>query len=541
MISLEAGTFQPLQFTWPIEELDQADAIVSQAVLIMQRQGGLLLGLPVGYIPVEALQQASAAGDGMLGPHTNLVVSAFREDGQALPAGCEIDVLVVDMSEEVAAALVPLNLDGVTVSFHDDANIVPDPQALLQMAREWLSLQAAPAAAFYSAEEAVPETPLVEEEEEEEGKGPAPKPAKAPGQKAKRVTTATLAEQLGSMSQLLPALADRLDALQRTQETMRQQMEGQQHIVPPRPSQQPVSTSLQDFAKMMGSPPRVKVSAVAPTPIKSPLVPQMDSGLSLQEQAEEESQPGGGSTLAQAVLEQSRALTTLVAQLNGGDPLLDSHASHSGISLSSKGSAGRQQLQTELANRSGQFFLQVTQNAARRMRPSMKAPADIAAAASSDFSMVNYLERFGGYGGCREMGLVQFCLAHIFDAALHSDWAGVRDHLALTMTAVEQAVQDSNRWDLAYQLTLLEDPPSQLWAYRGGGSMNPRLRAFAPLFPQKWATIALAYLKEVDYIQSRRQDLKKNPTPPPPAPTPSPKRKTRQRGKNTQEEAPDPA
>lgn len=35
---------------------------------------------------------------------------------------------------------------------------------------------------------------------------------------------------------------------------------------------------------------------------------------------------------------------------------------------------------------------------------------------------------------------------------------------------------------------------------------NPRLRAFAPLCPPEWATTALAYLKEADVIQSRRQE-----------------------------------
>lgn len=246
--------------------------------------------------------------------------------------------------------------------------------------------------------------------------------------------------------------------------------------------------------------------------------------------------PVGRASCGVDLLEQSKALTTLVTQLqSGGDPLLDAPSSSSGFSLGSKGSAGRMQLQTELSNRSGAFFLQVAQNASRRLRPAAKAPVDIPAVASTDFSMVTYLERFGGYGGCRELGLVQYCLAHIFDAALHSDLEGVREHLALTMVAVEQATQDSGRWDLAYQLTLLEDPPSQMWAFRSGGSMNPRLRAFAPLCPQKWATIALAYLKEVDYIQSRRSDLKKPPTAaagsPDAALTPSPKRKRNPKGR----------
>ena len=97
------------------------------------------------------------------------------------------------------------------------------------------------------------------------------------------------------------------------------------------------------------------------------------------------------------------------------------------------------------------------------------------------------------------------------------------------MTAMEQAAQDGNKWDLAYQLTLLEEPPSQLWAYRHAVTQS-RLRAFAPLCPQKWATVALAYAKEVDYIQNRKAELtKKQPSQPSkeglPQPKPKPKRK----------------
>ena len=244
------------------------------------------------------------------------------------------------------------------------------------------------------------------------------------------MTTASLAEQLAAVTQMLPSIADRLDSLQKEQQVMRSQMSSQEFHVPPRPSQQPVSTSLASFAKMVGSPPRVKASAaVHPSVMQKvvpPLVPSMDGPLTLQEQAEEHPAPGG-STLAMAVLEQSKALTSLVSQLQaGGDPLLDAPASSSGFSLGSKGAAGRERLQTELSNRSGNFFLAVTQNAWRRLRPAARMPPDIESVASSDFSMVTYLERFGGYAGSREMGLVQFCMAHIYDAALHGDLAGIR-------------------------------------------------------------------------------------------------------------------
>ncbi len=522
--SIDAGFLDYYTLAWPPDTAGQDDALVSVALVVMKRNGGLLLGLPVGFIPVEDLQAASDLESGsVLGPHSTFTVPAIREDGQELLEGQDVEVLVIDASEDVLPALGNFDpVEGASFYFADDAALAPAPDVLLSVVKDWLASQSSTKTAFYSADEEmipdadqVPVTPMEPSQVPEEG---TPKVRKAPAAKAgKRVTTASLAEQLGSVTQLLPAIASRLDLIQQEQNALRGQLASAEHVVPPRPSQQPVSTSLVNFAKMMGSPPRVKSApaTAAPLPMAaaSSAPPTLDLPMTLQEQAEEFPAPGS-STLAQAVLEQSKALTTLVAQLQtGGDPLLDSHGSSSGLSLGSKGAAGRERLQTELSNRSGQFFLMVTQNAWKRMKPASRLPQSLEAVASTDFSMVTYLEKFGGYGSCRELGLIQYSLAHIFDCALHADMDGVREHVALTMTSLEQAAQDNNRWELAYQLTLLEDPPNQLWSYRQAGQ-NPRLRAFAPLCPQRWATIALAYMKEVDYIQNRKVDLVKRPGPP---------------------------
>ena len=516
--SLEGGFLDYYTLTWPLDTVGQDDALVATAVVVMKRPGGLLLALPIGFIPVEDLQAASdQSEDSLLGPHNTFTVPATREDGQAVMEGQDVEVLVIDAGDAVLAGLAEYTeVDGASFYFADDPAIGPAPDVLLRVVKDWLGLQASTKAAFYSAdEELVPDQVPITPAEPQQGETPEATPKKrAPVKPAKpRVTTASLAEQIGSMSSLLPSIASRLDQLQQEQVVIKSQLASQENIVPPRPSQQPVSTSLSSFAKLMGSPPRVKATPATPMPNPAMVQqtgPSMDLPMSLQEQAEEFPAPGG-STLARAVLEQSKALTTLVAQLQtGGDPLLDSHASSSGISLGSKGAAGREKLQAELSNRSGNFFLAVTQNAWRRMKPASRQPMDLAAVAATDFSMVSYLEKFGGYGSCRELGLIQYCLAHIFDCALHADLDGVREHAALTITAVEQAAQDNNRWELAYQLTLLEDPPGQLWSYRQS-SHNPRLRAFAPLCPQRWATIALAYMKEVDYIANRKTDLVKKP------------------------------
>ena len=266
----------------------------------------------------------------------------------------------------------------------------------------------------------------------------------------------------------------------------------------------PVSMPLQSFAKMMGSPP---VGLPSPPP-KASLLGQAGAQL-----AEEELPPvPGGDTLAQAVLQQSVALTSLVAHLQqGGDTLLDPQGTAS--STSSRGAAGRERLQKELAQRTGGFFLQVMQNAFRRMRPASQLPPSIVDLAATDFSMIQYLERCGGYGNARELGIIQYALAFVADAAMRDGMEGVREHLSLAMVAIEQAAQGQNKWDLAFQLTLLEDPPPQIFSYSTSiFHTTGRARAFSALCPQQWATVALAFAKEMDYIQSRRQETVKAPS-----------------------------
>ena len=151
--------------------------------------------------------------------------------------------------------------------------------------------------------------------------------------------------------------------------------------------------------------------------------PVADNSVPIEEQVVEV--PGeaeGGGNLAMAVLEQSRALTTLVSQLQSGDPLLDSH--QSSFSTSSKGAQGREKLQSELSARSGNFMLSVMQLAMRRMRPASPMPTSLSQIAATDFSMV-------GYGNQRELGTILYALSFVMDAAVRGDMAGVQEHLAL--------------------------------------------------------------------------------------------------------------
>lgn len=118
------------------------------------------------------------------------------------------------------------------------------------------------------------------------------------------------------------------------------------------------------------------------------------------------------------------------------------------------------------------------------------------------------------------MGIMAtYILAFVVDQALKGDMDGLREHLALMVVAMEQYAMDG-RWDMAFLLTLMEDPPPQMFGFRSNAIPSTgRLRAFAPLCPQRWATMSLAHMKELDFIQNRRTEQSKkepNPAQPPP-------------------------
>ncbi|CAE7745584.1 unnamed protein product, partial [Symbiodinium necroappetens] len=359
----------------------------------------------------------------------------------------------------------------------------------LGAAREWLAEAPHDRLAFYSAQE---ELPLAQVK---------PKGKRSP-QAKKRVTTADLAAQMTHLTALLPQLTEQLTTMQSRQDALEKQVQGQpaQVDVPKLPHQQhfvPLKgpgITLGKQASLLGPPPRTRplleatpavAAGVGPLPLAaSPVI------------------DGPQEPFQSALLQQSQALSALVghlvAQQEGG--LSDLTASSSS-SIGAKGAAKREKLQAALAARSGDF-LSVLQAAARRMQPSQPIPASLSEC-SSQVSMCQYLERFGTFSGQREAGYTMWCLAHVMDCLAQEDIAGAREFLALTFVAMDQASIDGGRWDFAWLLTLLEEPPMQM--FRGMGQVaNPRTRAFSPLSPVSWTTCALQYLKEVDLISSRR-------------------------------------
>ena len=113
---------------------------------------------------------------------------------------------------------------------------------------------------------------------------------------------------------------------------------------------------------------------------------------------------GDQPTLAEAMMAQSTAITTLVSQLaaSGGDPMTEL----TGSSLGMRGAQGRAKLQSELASHKGIFFDAVLKQMSRRMAPTMSIHATPEEMMSRGICGTKYLES-SGYGRCRDLGVIQ--------------------------------------------------------------------------------------------------------------------------------------
>lgn len=206
---------------------------------------------------------------------------------------------------------------------------------------------------------------------------------------------------------------------------------------------------------------------------------------------------GGHGVIVNALSQQPPALTSLVAHLmaQSNDPLLDLQSGISGSS-SIKGVQRRENLQAELAARSGNFSLLMMQQVHKRLHPGRALPRS--EEELGQVSFLEYLEKCGGYKQQKTLGLVQLILAHAVDAAAQGDSQGAKEILALLAMAVEQASHDNGDWCVAYLINLMEDPPIQL--YRG--------RPFSPLIPPSWTATTLSYIKDMEALAAKKPDAK---------------------------------
>ena len=502
----------------PTGETGPSGLLEAMVIPIITRLTGFLLAVPEDFLPPTLLEQGDhATSTELVGPSTMVLLPGVIEDattGEEMTAENALKVVLVDFGQDVMLHLRDFDphedCQGIQFFSPDSTDILPQSTSLLADAHQWIADAQGERVQFYSAaEEQVPETPGSKSRPSALRKAPAKKPQT-------RVTNAALAEQVQSLSSILPSISNQLETLQANQmrlETMMQQAEDKQKIPPYRqpfpaaPLNPGGVTSSAQFLQSVGSPPLGRTrQASSPHILKPPRLPGEEPNvLPSEEGYMDQVMAAQAPQMSDVLLQQSQALTTLMAHMVSQDGLGDFGASSSSTtSLSLKGSAKRDRLQQDLANRKGNFLLRVAQNAHRRLRPSEPVPQTLEEFQRTPV-FAKYLERHGGFSSARDLGLTMWLLGQIGDQMLIGDTRGAQEMLALAMVTVEQCAQDNGKWEVAWILSLQEEPPMGLFQHRPA-STNPRLRAFAPLCPPEWAACALSYVKELDIMTTRRQD-----------------------------------
>ena len=484
------------------------------ALAVMRRAGGILLAVPVGYLDEDMIEDGnSGRGELAFGPSfVAEVPGVILDNGQIAPSGSKVAVLVIDCLPEVLHVMREfLAEEEIVYGFdHDSPYCLPSPDALLVEATKWISGSDQTRVGYYTPEEA--EAPQVfsarakvSPSSKKKPRGGLPISSGEPA-KPKKATTASIAAELAQLKDVIPSLTAQMSALQE---------KVSKSSAPPGPmTSRPLSSMLQtpmdlpslgEVAKQFGTPPRV--AKQAPGMLGSPFFqpPALKELESEKQEVVAASSLISGDALAQAVLAQSQALTSLVSQISQSstDPMLD--LSTSGGS-GTRGAAGRAKLQSELAGHKAIFFQAVLQQMARRMSPTASSDIPPQMMLDRGISGQRYLERFGGYSRQRELGQLQWQIMGILDFMMAENYAAAKDGIALLAVSVEQAAMDSGRMDLASVLCLQEDPPAGVFMNRQL-NLTSRAKAFSPLADQRWITVALAYLKEMDVITAKRQEM----------------------------------
>eukprot|EP00435_Cladocopium_sp_Y103_P072723 s1385_g41.t1 len=264
------------------------------ALPLLRRQGGMLLAFPCGVIDPDAFAKSPADEDQMLGPaRTFEGLALYEEDEseagglQVVPTGAACPVIVCDVLDSILIYL--RDFDPVTDSHvdlvpFDEARpaAVPLHAEIAPLALEWARSEVEGRVLFYSARE----------EQEPPPRITAPLGKKA---QSKRVTTATLAEQVSALSAQMTLL-------------MKQQAvaNGPGPGTPGQPYQAASSAKL----ALLGPPPKIRAA-----PAQAPLPPEEPDDV-LEEGVVHD-------PTASVLSQQSAALTALVAHLVNQEGGLD--------------------------------------------------------------------------------------------------------------------------------------------------------------------------------------------------------------------------
>lgn len=314
---------------------------------VLTRSEGILLCLPSVALPHQLVNSiAPIEVDSLIGPALDVNIPAMmvNADGSERMLEMEIPCLLADFHQAILPRLREFDplVDGQSILcfLEGGLDVLPINGPILQTAQAWLEQHQEGRIAFYSAAEDAPV---------QDAASPAPsgRPKAAPKAAApKRVSTASLSQQLGALTETIPAISSQLLEMQKRQDQFAELLLAKS--TPPLPHRQgfvtPVpkhaaAASPMDFMSQVGPPPRVRAITKAASPLPVAYGEDEPALLPEEESFPVEAVDSGRMDVSMMLLKQQQALTSLVAHITTQDGLRDfGGASSSSTAISLKGS-----------------------------------------------------------------------------------------------------------------------------------------------------------------------------------------------------------
>ena len=482
-------------------ELSEPQADVETLALpLMVRDGGFLLAVPYGAFDQQVLLDGLAEdADGEVGPNKLFEsgLTAEAEDGsvQDLQKNCKF--YVVDLKDEMLIFLRDYNpeadsMDVIVPFSAEDPYALPSLDGVIEKVRDWAaSAHQGPRAAFYSARE---------EPDPMANGGP---PKKAP---ARRVTTAALMDRVEALTAQVQLLSG-----QNAPKAPATPVAAASHAVEPyggfvlpTPKMPRLSDAmsrnvggdaLAKAAALLSPPPRQRSGV----PKASPVVPKPGPAM-FEDEPYHLLRPASG-PYAHGYQPAEFGFDCACCALDSwwrGSPFgfwffyfLFELYQHTWIAS-----------QGETDGRPVSRVIYLFPN------PSMVAPKTEEDIQKNPPSLADYLERHGGFRSQRTLGIILWMLSYAVDAGARGEDRLMKEHLALAVASIEQCAVDQGEWGLGYLLSLSADPPLQLFQDRHQ-TVAMHQKSFGGLVPPQWSTVAVAFLKEMEVLNTKKQDLSK--------------------------------
>lgn len=463
---------------------------------IMRRQGGLLVAVPLNAVDSGKLvDEMTSEGDGLLGPSKSFTteLTAEEEEGAVAYLGVPCRFMVIDFSDDILLVSREYSPEQDSIEmilpFHQDyPTALPNLAEIPEKIKEWVAGQNIGRAHFYSARE---------EQDTPTAKAPATKKAATP----KRITDASMAEQLAALQVQVQALAAaQIPKVLPTPVAIPDAQPGASGGKPIGASKMPALSSA-----FLGGPPSLMVPSVK----KAGWPPSEDyGGCSKGCQPSSDTSGGRAKDLAGRGSHHRRSTFTGAGSTRICiDGISGPHSSWRRRSwrpvdishFFSKHFYKRRATKRAIAERTSQWQQQLLPSAA----------SATTSAVAPQPALAGRRRRLQGYRHLlaqvqKTTGVALWLLGYVLDALIQDDTHRAREHLALAIAALEQQGIDGD-FTLGYLIALVEEPPIQLYQDRTL-SMHAQGRPFAPLVPPSHAAGAISYLKELEVLNSRKKE-----------------------------------